>query len=105
MKKINLLATAPSLTLAAWCIYFATSVVPQTTIDVQSKTVVSATTGFLNSLSPAQREKVQFPFTPQKTATPRSSGEAPRGEVLEVRRVWVSKGLAAGQAWGLEAAS
>jgi uncharacterized protein DUF3500 len=37
--------------------------------DAQTETIVAATKVFLNSLSAAQREKVQFTFTPQKTAT------------------------------------
>jgi hypothetical protein len=43
---------------------------------------VAATRAFLNSLSTAQREKVQFPFTPQKTATAAKfsrSGMGPAG--------------------------
>jgi hypothetical protein len=35
----------------------------------QTQAVVTATSAFLNSLSSDQRKKVQFPFTPQKTAT------------------------------------
>jgi hypothetical protein len=35
----------------------------------QTSAIVAATDVFLNSLDTAQREKVQFPFTPQKTAT------------------------------------
>lgn len=33
-----------------------------------TETIVAATSSFLNSLSPTQREKVQFPLVPQKTA-------------------------------------
>src|SRR5579875_4150413 len=35
----------------------------------QTQAIVTATTAFLNSLSVDQRQKVQFAFTPQKTAT------------------------------------
>ena len=38
-------------------------------INDQTSAVVAATEAFLTSLDAAQREKVQFPFTPQKTAT------------------------------------
>ena len=38
-------------------------------IKAQTSAVVAATEAFLTSLDAAQREKVQFPFTPQKTAT------------------------------------
>ena len=34
-----------------------------------TQTLVAATTAFLNSLSAEERQKVQFTFTPQKTAT------------------------------------
>jgi hypothetical protein len=37
--------------------------------DAQTKTIVAATQAFLDSLSSEQRGKVQFPFTPLKTAT------------------------------------
>src|SRR5581483_4071736 len=35
----------------------------------ETQAMVTATTAFLNSLNADQRQKVQFPFTPQKTAT------------------------------------
>ena len=69
MNRIRILAWAPSVTFAALSIYFATAATPQTTTEGQTKVIVTAMTAFLNSLSPSQREKVQFPFTPQKTAT------------------------------------
>jgi hypothetical protein len=69
MKKIDIPALAPALTFAALCMYFAVGATPQTTTDGQTKAIVTATTAFVNSLSTAQREKVQFLFTPQKTAT------------------------------------
>lgn len=37
--------------------------------ETQTKNIVIATTGFLNSLSVEQRSKVLFAFTPQRTAT------------------------------------
>jgi hypothetical protein len=41
----------------------------QSVTTSQTEAIVTATTAFLNSLSAAQRDKVQFTFTPQKTAT------------------------------------
>ena len=35
----------------------------------QTAAIVAAADAFMNSLDAAQREKVQFPFTPQKSAT------------------------------------
>jgi hypothetical protein len=69
MRKITILAWVPALTLAAFGMYFATAAAPQGTAANQTKSVVTVTTSFLNSLSPEQREKIQFPFTPEKTAT------------------------------------
>src|SRR5580693_2058922 len=37
--------------------------------NVQSGAIVTAMQAFLNSLDPAQREKVTFTYTPQKTAS------------------------------------
>jgi hypothetical protein len=42
---------------------------PMSPTNAQTRTIVAATDAFLSSLDAAQREKVQFPFTPQKTAT------------------------------------
>ena len=39
-------------------------------VKSQTALVVAATDAFLSSMDAAQREKVQFPFTPLKTATP-----------------------------------
>ena len=69
MRKITILASVPALALAAFSVYFATAAPPQDTAANQTKSIVSATTAFLNSLSPTQREKIQFPFIPEKTAT------------------------------------
>ena len=69
MNKVIVLVWAPACTVAALCVYFASGAMLQTTTAGQTKAVVTATTAFLNSLSAAQREKVLFPFTPQKTAT------------------------------------
>jgi hypothetical protein len=46
----------------------ATAKSPATT-DAQTETIVAATQAFLSSLSTEQRAKVQFPFTPLKTAS------------------------------------
>jgi Protein of unknown function (DUF3500) len=58
-----------TLTLAILCAYFSSRATPQATTDAQTQAVVTATKAFLNLLSADQKEKVQFPFTPQKTAT------------------------------------
>src|SRR4051794_37428359 len=49
--------------------------------NAQTGSIVAATDAFLNSLDAAQREKVQLPFTPQRTATAAtfSRGNAGRG--------------------------
>lgn len=47
---------------------FAGTASSQSTTASQTKSVVAATNAFLNSLSPEQREKVLFPFIPEKTA-------------------------------------
>jgi Protein of unknown function (DUF3500) len=65
MKKIMIFA----LIIVALCGYFVSGATPQSTTDGQTHAIVAATTAFLNSLSAVQREKVQFPFTPPKTAT------------------------------------
>jgi hypothetical protein len=40
----------------------------QTSRSAQTEAIVASATSFLTSLNPEQRQKVQFPFTPQKTA-------------------------------------
>jgi hypothetical protein len=80
MKRVILPAWV-RVTVAAVCLCFATRALPQGTAG-ETKAVVTATTAWLNSLSAAQREKVQFPFTPQKTATAARfarSGRGPEG--------------------------
>ena len=79
MKAILFVTAASAL-----CGYFAWKTMAQTRTEAQTKAVVEATKAFLDSLSPAQLEKVQFSFTPQKTATiarfARSGGPGgPRG--------------------------
>lgn len=65
MNKI----TFSALTFAILCLYFASKATPQATTSAQTRAVVTAATAFLNSLTPAQKEKLEFPFTPQETAT------------------------------------
>ena len=48
--------------------FCSTGASPQATADGETKAIVAATTAFVNSLSAAQREKIQFPFTPEKIA-------------------------------------
>jgi hypothetical protein len=77
MNKTNLLASA--LTVAALCGYFgwagnAPGATTQAAAGANTQAIVTATTAFLNSLSADQRNKVQFPFTPQKTAAARFKG-------------------------------
>lgn len=83
MNKTKIFAWAPVLTVAVLCLYFSARATPQTTTAGQTKAIIAATTTFLNSLSAAQREKIQFSFTPQKTATAarfaRSGGPGGRG--------------------------
>jgi hypothetical protein len=74
-------AWAPAVTFAALCMFFSNGATPQTTTEGQTKAVVTATTAFLKSLNPSQREKVQFPFTRKKRAQPQGSREATRAEV------------------------
>jgi hypothetical protein len=54
---------------AALCAVFAAIPASPSATDIQAETIVAATRSFLNSLRAEQRHKVQFPFTPQKTAT------------------------------------
>jgi hypothetical protein len=72
MKKLVLLSLAP--VLAVVCGYFVATAdtsgaAPKRTKNAEMQAIVAATSDFLNSLGPAQREKVQFPFTAQQTAT------------------------------------
>jgi hypothetical protein len=71
MKKIMCLASA--LAVFAWGGHFGwapnASAAGTDAADAGTLAIVTATTAFLNSLGIDQREKVQFPFTPQKVAT------------------------------------
>jgi hypothetical protein len=69
MRKITILAGVPALALVVSFLYFATEALPQGTAANQTKSIVTATTAFLNSLSPEQHEKILFPFVPEKMAT------------------------------------
>ena len=74
MKKLILTASVFAAGFAALCIHLGTAKDPadsmtQTPANLQTQTIVAAATAFLESLSPEQRGKVQFPFAPQKTAT------------------------------------
>src|SRR5580700_11417473 len=69
MRKITILAGFPALASVVSFLYFATEALPQGTAANQTKSIVTATTAFLNSLSPEQREKILFPFVLEKTAT------------------------------------
>jgi len=79
MNKATLLASGPVLAFAVLCGYFVPRATTQTTTAAQTRAVVTATTTFLNSLDATQRQKVQFPFTPQKTATAARFARAGRG--------------------------
>jgi hypothetical protein len=65
MRKILLFALA----VAVICGYLAHETRAQAPTRAQTQAVVTATKMFLDSLSTDQREKVQFPFAPQKTGT------------------------------------
>lgn len=72
--KITLLAAIPVLILVVSFRFFdrtgdAVGASALAAANAQTQNIVAATTAFLGSLSAAQREKVQFTFTPQKTAT------------------------------------
>jgi hypothetical protein len=72
MKKNTLLLWG--LILVEFCGYLvwtrsSAGAIAKITADAQTQAAATAMTAFLNSLSADQRKKVQFPFTPQKTAT------------------------------------
>ena len=74
VKTMLLFAGLMTVGFAALCIRTGTAKDPaeavvQTPANVQTQTIVAAATAFLDSLSPEQRGKAQFPFAPQKTAT------------------------------------
>jgi hypothetical protein len=78
MNKIRCFAGVPVLIGGALCVYFSAAATPQTT-GTQTQAVVTATTVFLNSLTPDQRQKILFPFTPQKSATVARFARSGRG--------------------------
>src|ERR1700683_4929768 len=57
--------------VAVWTVigYRGATAQPVSAIRAETGSIVAATDAFLNSLDAAQREKVQFPFALQKTAT------------------------------------
>ncbi|HTB13074.1 MAG TPA: DUF3500 domain-containing protein [Bryobacteraceae bacterium] len=79
MIKIKPIVCVSALAVVGFCMYFAAKAAPQTATDGQTKVIVTATTAFLNSLSAAQREKVQFPFVPEETAKNVTFGRSDKG--------------------------
>src|SRR5258708_36425771 len=77
--KIKPIACVPALAIAGFCMYFARNAAPQRATYGETKAIVTATTAFLNSLSAVQREKVQFPFVPEKTAKSASFARSDKG--------------------------
>jgi hypothetical protein len=72
MKQILLFSTAPAVIALCWYLSAVGTVhaaAPVGNADARTPAIVSATTAFMNLLSVDQRAQVQFPFTPQKTAT------------------------------------
>jgi hypothetical protein len=74
MKKVICLVLVLTLACVSWWEHLRSAEKGQrdampTTTNAQTQDIVTAKTTFLNSLSADQREKVQFPFTPEKTAT------------------------------------
>src|SRR4051794_7461550 len=68
MNRKTLLALAV-IAAVAYFSRWRVSVLAATTPDAQTRAIAAATTAFLNSLNPGQRQSVSFAFTPQKTAT------------------------------------
>ena len=68
MSKFVLLASASALICVTAFGFFGEGKDTPRAVN-QTQAIVTATTAFLNSLSADQRQKVQFPFTPQKRAT------------------------------------
>jgi Protein of unknown function (DUF3500) len=68
MSKFLLLASVSAL-LCVTGFGFFNQAKDTSTATSQTQAIVTATSAFLRSLSVDQRQKVQFPFTPQKTAT------------------------------------
>ena len=72
-SKVNriLLPILPAVGFVALAGYFALNgnKAAQAAINFRTQAVVTATNAFLDTLTADQRQKVQFPFSPQKTAT------------------------------------
>ena len=69
MRREIVLAGAVALTVASGHVSLTrveAKTIEHTSPDRQTRAVVDATSAFLASLSPDQRQKVQFAFTPQK---------------------------------------
>ena len=60
-----------------------------TTAQEQTEAVVKATTAFLDTLTPSQRQRVDFPFTPEKASQPAvfqsADGKGPAGGFVAER--------------------
>lgn len=74
MKRIALLGSVTGLFIIALCTCLAwigngRDAMAKAAMDAQTQLIVTATANFVNSLSANQRQKVEFPFTPQKVAT------------------------------------
>ena len=74
MNKLAPLALVSALVCVASFEFFAkhgkaASAITPTSGDAQAQAVVAAATAFLNSLTPTERENVQFTFTAEKTGT------------------------------------
>jgi hypothetical protein len=67
MRKIIFSSALAVFALGGYFVWTGNAVAA--TSDAQTPAIVTATRAFLDSLSIDQREKVQFPFTPQKMAT------------------------------------
>jgi Protein of unknown function (DUF3500) len=73
MNRIALLVAAGALIFAAWFGYLGRAVKAaradeQSSTAAETRAIATATTAFLNTLSPDQRQKVLYSFAPQKTA-------------------------------------
>lgn len=74
MNKIKFFGSIAALVFAVVSGYLrwtenSASAMVKTTANAETQAVVTATTALLNTLSADQRQKVEFPFTPEKTAT------------------------------------
>jgi Protein of unknown function (DUF3500) len=84
MNKTSLAVLVSTFMIVALAGYFGevgrnSEAAAQAATDAETRAVVSATTVFLNSLGADQRQKVQFSFTPQKTATAATFARTGRG--------------------------